>query len=259
MPSPPLVVFTDLCGTLLDHEDYSHDAAEPALARLRAAGVPVILVSSRTAAEIAPLRADLGLADHPAIIENGAGLLEPGAAAPEDRGRYDELRAALGRLPASLRAGFHGFGDWDLPMIARRSNLPMAEAELAAKRRFSEPGLWRGSDAQKAAFLDALAAMGVQAREGGRFLKLSFGGTRASRMAEVAARYGTPFTVALGDAPDDADMLEAADLGLVIANPHRPPLPPLAGEAEGRILRIDAPGPLGWTIAMTHVLDARGL
>ncbi|HDR29250.1 HAD-IIB family hydrolase [Rhodovulum sp.] len=259
MPSLPFLVFTDLDGTLLDHEDYSHDPAEPALARLRAAGVPVILASSKTAGEIAPLRADLGLADHPAIVENGAGVLEPGAEAPEDRGRYDELRAALDRLPASLRAAFRGFGDWDVPMIARRTGLPLAEAELAARRRFSEPGLWRGSEAQKAAFLGALAAQGVQAREGGRFLTLSFGGTKASRMAEIAARYGRPFTVALGDAPNDVEMLEAADLGFVIANPHRPSLPPLSGEAGGRILRIDAEGPKGWNAAMERVIKERGI
>ncbi|TCP44270.1 HAD-IIB family hydrolase [Rhodovulum marinum] len=259
MPRPPLLVFTDLDGTLLDHEDYSHEAAAPALAHLRAAGVPVVLASSKTAAEIAPLRAELGLADCPAIVENGAGVLNPGAGAPVDSGRYCELRAVLKRLPASLRAAFQGFGDWDLAMIARRTGLPRAEAELAAQRRFSEPGLWRGSPAQKEAFLAALAAQGIGAREGGRFLTLSFGGTKASRMAEIAARYGTPFTVALGDAPNDIEMLEGADLGFVIANPHRPALPPLAGEAEGRIVRIDAPGPKGWNAAVERVIKDRGI
>ncbi|TCO71263.1 HAD-IIB family hydrolase [Rhodovulum euryhalinum] len=259
MPRPPFLVFSDLDGTLLDHEDYAHDPAAPALARLRAAGVPVILASSKTAAEIAPLRAELGLSDHPAIVENGAGVLEPGAEAPDDPGRHGELRAALARLPASLRAAFQGFGDWDLAMLARRTGLPRAEAELAARRRHSEPGLWRGSDAQKAALVAALAAQGITAREGGRFLTLSFGGTKASRMAEIAARYGSPFTVALGDAPNDVEMLETADLGFVIANPHRPPLPELSGEAEGRIVRIDAAGPEGWNRAMERVIKDHGI
>lgn len=259
MQRPPFVVFTDLDGTLLDPEDYSYEAAAPALARLVAAGVPVILASSKTAAEIAPIRADLGLSAFPAIVENGAGLLDPGAEAPDDPGRYRELRAALGRLPASVRAAFQGFGDWDLAMLARRTGLPRVEAELAARRRYSEPGLWRGSDAQKLAFVAGLAALGISVREGGRFLTLSFGGTKASRMAEVAARYGNPFTVALGDGPNDVEMLGAADLGFVIANPHRPPLPPVPGEAEGRIVRIDTPGPEGWTEAMDRVIADRGL
>ncbi|MCE8458362.1 HAD-IIB family hydrolase, partial [Rhodovulum sulfidophilum] len=65
MPRPALLIFTDLDGTLLDHETYSHAEAAPALTALRAAGVPVILASSKTAAEIAPLRAELGLSAHP--------------------------------------------------------------------------------------------------------------------------------------------------------------------------------------------------
>jgi len=259
MPRPALLVFTDLDGTLLDHEDYSHTAAEPALARLRAAGVPVILASSKTAAEIAPLREDLRLSAHPAIVENGAGILEAGEAAPENGGSYAALRAALDRVPAGLRAQFRGFGDCDAAEIARRTGLPESQAALAAKRLHSEPGVWSGDEAGKAAFVEALRAVGVAAREGGRFLTLSFGGTKAGRMAEIAGRHSTPFVVALGDAPNDREMLEQADLGFVIANPHRPPLPPLAGEDRGHILRIDAPGPKGWNAAMERVISEFGI
>jgi len=259
MPRPALLVFTDLDGTLLDHHDYSHAAAEPALDRLRAARVPVILASSKTAAEIAPLRSELRLDAHPAIVENGAGILEPGAAAPETGGRYGELRAALARLPAPMRAQFQGFGDWDTAEIARQTGLPETEAALAAKRLHSEPGHWSGDAAGKAAFIEALRVAGVAAREGGRFLTLSFGGTKAGQMAEIAARYPTPFVVALGDAPNDREMLEQADLGFVIANPHRAPLPPLAGEDKGRIIRIDAPGPKGWNAAMERVITEFGI
>ena len=75
----PLIVFSDLDGTLLDHETYSWAAAEPALAALRAQGIPLVLASSKTALEIAPLRAAMGFSHCPAIVENGAGLLAAGA------------------------------------------------------------------------------------------------------------------------------------------------------------------------------------
>jgi len=258
MPNPPLIVFTDLDGTLLDHDSYSPAAAAPALARLRAAGVPVVLASSKTAAEIAPLRAALGFDDVPAIVENGAGLLEPGADTPPG-GQYDELRQALAALPADLRAGFSGFGDWGPDGIAEHTGLPPDEAARAARRQFSEPGLWSGSAADKTRFLDALAARGIAAREGGRFLTLSFGGTKAARMDDILGRYGRPFSVALGDAPNDVEMLERADLGIVVANPHRAPLPALSGEAEGRIRRTTLAGPAGWNAAILQVMVERGL
>ncbi|MEX5727356.1 mannosyl-3-phosphoglycerate phosphatase [Rhodovulum iodosum] len=259
MPPAPLIVFTDLDGTLLDHDTYSHAEADPALARLKAAGVPVVLASSKTAAEIAPLRAELGFADVPAIVENGAGVLEGGADAPAAGGDYALLRAALDALPDDLRALFTGFGDMGAGGIAQATGLSPAAATLAARRRFSEPGLWAGSDTDRIAFLALLAEQGVTAREGGRFLTLSFGGTKAGRMDEIAARYDHPYRVALGDAPNDIEMLEAADLGIVVANPHRAPLPPLKGEAEGHVRRIDAPGPKGWNDAIERVITERGL
>ena len=55
-PTPAFVVFSDLDGTLLDHSTYSWKAAAPALAALRDRGIPLILASSKTSAEIAESR-----------------------------------------------------------------------------------------------------------------------------------------------------------------------------------------------------------
>ena len=55
------VIFTDLDGTLLDHASYSYAPAEPALALLHKLEIPLILASSKTAFEIAPLREELDL------------------------------------------------------------------------------------------------------------------------------------------------------------------------------------------------------
>ena len=70
-----LIVFSDLDGTLLDHDSYGYDAAAAALAALRARNIPLILCSSKTAAELVPLRAELGFENCAAIVENGAGIL----------------------------------------------------------------------------------------------------------------------------------------------------------------------------------------
>jgi len=74
----PLLVFTDLDGTLLSHADYRWDAARPALDRLASLGAGVVMASSKTACEGAAWRQDIGLQRWPAIVENGAGVLEPG-------------------------------------------------------------------------------------------------------------------------------------------------------------------------------------
>jgi mannosyl-3-phosphoglycerate phosphatase len=253
------MIVTDLDGTLLDHASYSHAAADATLARLRAAGIPVALASSKTAAEIAPLRAELGFAHVPAICENGGGLVPPGEAALPDGGDHARLQAALAALPAPLRAPFRGFSDMSAAEIAEATGLPPEAATRARARAFTEPGLWAGTEQQRAAFTEALAARGVTAREGGRFLTLGFGHTKAERMHQIAREMGCDRILALGDAPNDVEMLETADRAAIVANPHRAPLPALAGEAEGRILRTDLPGPAGWSQAVERILSEEGV
>ncbi len=259
MTRPPALIFSDLDGTLLDHDSYGWDPARAMLARLARAGVPVVLASSKTAAEMVPLRAAMGLGAVPMICENGAGVVED--AAPTDDGLtdYDQLRATLGRIDRALRDRFEGFGDMDPTRIAAVTGLAVPDARLAARRRFSEPGLWHGEAAGQEAFVAALRAMGIAARMGGRFLTLSFGGTKADRMASIAARYDNPPTIALGDAPNDLEMLQSADFGILIANPHSPPIPPLPGEDTGRIRRTSQPGPAGWTEGLTGLLSDMGV
>lgn len=68
----PLLIFTDLDGTLLDSHSYDWQPAAPWLNRLREAGVPVILCSSKTSAKMLYLQKNVGLQGLPLIAENGA-------------------------------------------------------------------------------------------------------------------------------------------------------------------------------------------
>ena len=68
----PLLVFSDLDGTLLDSHSYDWQPAAPWLSRLHEANIPVILCSSKTSAEMLYLQKMLGLQGLPLIAENGA-------------------------------------------------------------------------------------------------------------------------------------------------------------------------------------------
>jgi len=127
------VIFTDLDGTLLDHETYSFSAAVPALEILNEKGIPLVFCSSKTRAEIEYWRDKLGNR-HPFISENGGGIFIPLSYLAEDDVRaavpkakivheyhvlvlgttYRVLRGALRDLRVS---GFDikGFGDMSAP------------------------------------------------------------------------------------------------------------------------------------------------
>ena len=68
-----VVIFTDLDGTLLDYYTYSCEVVKPLVARLKRAGIEVVLCSSKTRAEIEIYRKRLGL-DTPFIAENGGAI-----------------------------------------------------------------------------------------------------------------------------------------------------------------------------------------
>jgi mannosyl-3-phosphoglycerate phosphatase len=223
-----------------------------ALSRL---GAGVVLASSKTAAEIAPLRDAMGLGGWPAIIENGAGVLQPGETGAGGDTAYRRIRRALADLPP----GFQGFGDMAASDVARITGLSPAAARAAKIRQFSEPGLWKGDAATLDDFLAAARAAGLHAQQGGRFLTLSPGGTKADRMGALVNRLSPWVTVALGDAPNDAEMLQAADYGVIVKNAQAPALPPLPEEETGRIIRTVAPGPQGWAEAIFALLDQLGL
>ncbi|MBW8319630.1 MAG: HAD-IIB family hydrolase [Arenimonas sp.] len=253
-----IVVFTDLDGTLLDHETYAYDAALPALAALKARAIPLVLASSKTEAEMRPIAAAIGT-DQPMIVENGAGIANMALPRGEETNHYESLRRFLQTLPQHLVGLFEGFGDWSVEEVARRTGLEPAAAALARQRRFSEPGLFSGSTEQKADFSSLLDAIGYQAVQGGRFLTLMPKTSKAERMAELIAHYRRTTTepvrsIALGDAPNDLAMLEAADRGVIIANPAHAPLPVTERERHGFISRSQKAGPQGWNESILQLV-----
>lgn len=254
------IVISDLDGTLLDHTTYSYDDALPALQFLKANDIPLILASSKTVAEIIELRKELGFQHCEAIVENGAGILEPGAHKNSDFTTHQKLMNALTGLPNDLRCCFQGFSDWDVSEVVAKTGLTEESAVLAKKRQFSEPGLWFGDNNQFLEFQIALQAEDVSIQQGGRFATLSFGNDKADQFHVIKERYetagGKVIAIALGDALNDIGMLEAADLGIIIPNPAHAAIPTLSGEKNGDIVRADITGPEGWSKSLLSALTS---
>jgi mannosyl-3-phosphoglycerate phosphatase len=270
-PELPLLVFTDLDGTLLDHHSYSFSAALPALERLRKAGVPVIPVTSKTLAELAPLMRELDNA-HPCIAENGGLIalppgyftalddypLQEGYRVIELSPGYENILQTARRLRAEYQYQFRGFSDMSDAEVAGCTGLSAAEAARARRRLCSEPLLWLDTAAAFAQFRQALQAAGLQLVQGGRFWHLMANHDKASAMQRLCEQYRAAGfqdfkTVALGDSPNDVPMLEAVDTPILI---RRPDGGCLSLQTDQPAPCSELPGPAGWNQMMLQLLDA---
>lgn len=264
-----IAIFTDLDGSLLDHHTYDFKPAAPAITKLKRNQIPLILASSKTGPELLRWRERLQLDRWPAIVENGGGVLsgfESGDGEIQN-GRelqstelqnsdsnsdtplsYSELRKAIASI--ELSKYFHGFGDMSAAEVAKITGLDLDNATLAMQRAFTEPGIFDGTDEQKRRFLKELCSYGIAGHDGGRFLSLSFGFTKADRLKEIATILRASVTIAIGDAPNDREMLLAADYPVIVRNDHAPTI----GDIPGAYV-TEQTGPAGWNDAVLALLE----
>jgi mannosyl-3-phosphoglycerate phosphatase len=273
MPTPYYVIFTDLDGSLLDHDTYSWEEASEALSLCRRKGVPVVMVSSKTAAEMTVLAEEMTLSA-PFISENGGGIFAPETAfdrPPEGTAYqdgfwkfalgapYSELVSALHQIRDELGWDVRGFSDMDVSEISRLTGLGPREARLAARRDFDEPFVVLGQakpDVESLAH--AARKRGLRVTVGGRFFHLHGASDKGLAMEKVIGWYrasGHDVTaVALGDSPNDFSMLERAVYPVLIRS--RRAFPELL-EKIPRLMVTDQVGPKGWNQAVLNILSNR--
>jgi mannosyl-3-phosphoglycerate phosphatase len=270
-PDCPLVVYTDLDGTLLDHDSYTFEPALPALHRLASLNVPVIPVTSKTMAELRVLGRELQLRG-PCITENGGLIAVPenyfgdNSTQPTEGGyrleylspRYDTILSDLTGLRNRFGFRFDGFADLSVEDVAAQTGLSNEEAQQARQRMCSEPLTWRDSDSAFERFSAELKALGYTLVRGGRFHHVLGRTDKAKAIGRLNAMFAdagfTGYTsIALGDSPNDSQMLLAADVAVLI---RRKDGSWLELDTDRTIIRTTAAGPGGWNEAIQHYLDS---
>jgi len=285
-PSPPShLVFTDLDGTLLDHHTYAWEEALPALEKCHKNAVPVILVSSKTRAEMEVLRHQLNLAA-PFVSENGGGVFfpretfnaaPPGSFPAQTRGLdekeglwqwslgtpYIHLVQALKDMRKGLGWAIKGFSEMDISEISQLTGLDKTSAHLAAMREFDEPFIFEGEAPEDLGPLcDRAAERGLTIVSGGRFHHLLGNNHKGHAMAKIESFYNRQYvlngennripTVALGDSPNDFSMLLRADFPVLVLSERNFP------DLKKKIPKLKTThysGPKGWNSAILDILQ----
>jgi len=265
-----LIIFTDLDGTLLNGETYDYAATVPIIQQLKSLKIPVIPVTSKTRAEVATLRQDVGLTD-PFVTENGSGIFvevnhNPFNESPgEQDGNYYvvdlgcpyvQARAGLRVIANELRHSLLGFGDMTINRLQKYTGLSAKDAQEAKAREFSEPFITPKAVTPEQ-IVEAVEAVGFKVVVGDRFSHLiGPDAGKGNAVKQLVALYQsilppdeTIVTIGLGNSPNDLDMLEHVDHSIVLPGVNGPH-PQLADRGWDI---APAPAPHGWVDAVTAI------
>ncbi|MBE0481874.1 MAG: HAD-IIB family hydrolase [Bacterioplanes sp.] len=262
------MVFTDLDGTLLNHDDYSYHAAESVLAELRHTAIPVVIVTSKTRAEVEPLWRTLQL-NCPFVVENGAAIYAPlnsvwvqndwgersGLACHVLAEPFDSVMQFIDQLEIDCAGQFQRFSQLSSSHVAHLTGLSTDAASLSLQREFSDPLYWLGDDETLSCFIERLSKQGCECVCGGRFVHVLQGinkGKAVRYVTELMHRLSSSqlTTIALGDGGNDVSMLEAADMAVRVRSLHHD-FPDIS---HTHLYSTDGVGPVGWAEAIRHFI-----
>jgi mannosyl-3-phosphoglycerate phosphatase len=256
------VVYSDLDGTLLD-DRYSFRAAERGLSLLKDSGIPLVLCSSKTRAELEAYR-DRMMLEYPFIPENGSAVYVPeetfgfefdydsrrdGLFVIELGFKAGELEAKVAELREKHGLDYKTFSDMTVEEVALESGLPVGEAMLAKQREYSVVATTMDENTVKV-FRDA----GLKVMRGGRYYCIggSDKGTAVRTLTKLYRRVNPDIkTVGLGDSGNDLDMLLEVDVPVLVQKPD--------GSYEdlglSGLVKADGVGPEGWSNAVAGLLE----
>jgi mannosyl-3-phosphoglycerate phosphatase len=272
-----IVIFTDLDGTLLDYHTYSYEKALPALRHVREKGIPLIICSSKTRAEIEFYQKKLRNR-HPFIAENGGAVFIPQHyfkklpaslskrncyAVKELGAPYHVLRKKLKEIAGRFKQGVKGFGDMSAHEIHTRYGLSLQEARLSKKREYDEPfnfvtmpdeKIVRGMEKE-------FAKAGLRMVKGGRLFHLMGQNDKGKAVRWLRKMYEKGWNkktifIGIGDSWNDLPLLLEVDLPVVVrlyTGRHE----------EGVVSELKEPlltrgiGPAGWNEGVLQILRTR--
>ncbi len=261
----PIVIFTDLDGTLLDHDSYCYAAAEPCLNFVREHNIPLVFTSSKTAVEVKDLCKQINFY-HPFIAENGGLLSIPeNYFSPNKSNQNKYIKTIIGKARTEISLvldmlantyKFKSFNEMTADELISHTGLDQQQVLYANKRDCTEPLLWLDEETKLQDFAKELEKYELRLISGGRFHHVMGKHDKATTMILLIKQYEKYWnknltSIALGDSPNDLQMLRAADYGIAIPNPHAPKM---CVDNHANLICAEKPGPEGWNDTLLALL-----
>jgi mannosyl-3-phosphoglycerate phosphatase len=263
-----IVVVTDIDASLLEPGTRSLPDERAALTFLAERGIPLIINSSRSRAEIERLHHTLEIVT-PFISEHGSALFLPHRCLPfvpararpavgghviEFGRRYYEVVDTLRLVCRELNLEILGFAELSIDEVARELGISSAEAQLVKLREYTE--LFRIDDESEATvsrLFKALRRRGLRCCQRGRHYLVSATANRAESLQTLKAlwkqAWGEHVMVGLGDSEDDVAWLQIVDVPIFVGN-GRSGIPARLLRKLPTIHLTERRGRLGWSDAI---------
>jgi len=240
-------ILTDLDGTLLEPDGTACREVLEALGLLAERGLPVLPVTSKTAAEVRCILAKLGLPG-PAGFENGAGVVTVagGIRLRPEAVPARKLREVAAQLRQRTGCGLRTMDEIDDAELSALTGLVGEELRLARQRQATVP-LLVGQEWDEV--LRRAAPQGVRLVRGNRFLHLQGCHAKTEVMPDLLATVpGEGAVVGCGDSPNDLELLQRVDLPVIV--PSQTGAHPVLRGALPEAVVAPAPHGRGWARAV---------
>ena len=263
-----IVVVTDIDASLLEPGSRFLPDERAALAFLAERGIPLVINSSRSRAEIERLHHTLNIVT-PFISEHGSALFLPhqwlpfvpdrarpavGGHVVEFGRRYYEVVDTLRLVCRELNLEIVSFAELSIDEVARELGVPSAEAQLVKLREYTE--LFRIEDESEATLsrlFKALRRRGLRCYQRGRHFLVSATPNRAESLRTLKGlwkrAWGEHVMVGLGDSEDDVSWLQFVDVPIFIEN-GRSGIPARVLRKLPTVRLTERHGRLGWSDAV---------
>ena len=230
-------IFTDLDGTLLNHDNYSLGRIKNFINKIKLKN-HIIFSTSKTFCEILEINKKLDL-NFPFIVENGACIFFPNKYSFFDpnKTKFFNYKNYLGYKLSELspkiienklcklqkKYDFSLFSQLKFDQLSKITNLKKSSLINCTKRLFTNPIYWNDTDEQIKKFILDVKKISnnYQISKGGRFYHLSDNydkGRALMKFLEIIkfSEKNNFKTISLGDSDNDISMLEQTDYSCIV-------------------------------------------
>ena len=252
-------VVTDVDGTLMDHS-YDLTPAKETIKLLQELSIPVILCTSKTAAEVKVIRRQLNLTD-PYIVENGGAIY--GESLTKINGqiilgeKYDKLENILSSISDEINYDLKPLNSLSDEEATELTGLKGHSLELMRDRHWSMPFLNPPETKEKEINI-CCKRFNVEIFRGNRMSHLlSINSNKGEAIQALKTYSNNPNVkiIGLGDSPNDLPLLLKSDYKIVIPSSSGPNLKLLKKLTDYKVTLASEPNGYGWKSEINKIIN----